>query len=113
MDLYDAYRLDIEGKPVMWESFNIFRKLSLVCVATFVIHPIGKLYVILVLLLIYLVIQMCVQPYDNRIVNVVEGCSIALLCLLASMNLFWAYIYMWNEMNIPYIDEIGAVFLFF
>ena len=114
MNLYQPFRRKPSNNEyIMWESMLIFRKLTLVCVSTFIIHPIGKLYALLGLLIIYSLNHLRVQPYADKRLNMIESCSIALLCLLATINLFWAHIYLTNDINFPHFYVIGEVFLLF
>ena len=113
LDLYDAFKLDSSNMHIKWECLLIFRKLTLVCATTFIIHPIGKLYTVLVLLTTFSFQHYHVQPYANKTLNVVESCSLALLGLMASVNLFWAYNYMSNELNFPQFFNIAEMFLYF
>ena len=110
--LYEPFRINsTNGRPVLWEVVLIIRKLILVLAYTFIIHPIGKLYALNLLLLTFLFHHVKVQPYNDSFLNLVETGSILLLCLLTSMNIFWAQIYMTNATNFPNFDNIEEAFL--
>ena len=81
----------------MWEGVYVFQKLILVCAAILIIHRLGKLITLLVLLLVFLVIHIRVQPYQERMVNVAEGYSLLSLILVVVVNLYWATSYMDKE----------------
>ena len=113
-DIYGPFRIsETTEKPVRWESVLILRKLALVCASTFIVHPVGKLYTMLTLLVMFLYNHLRVQPYQDKMLNGVETCCMIMLCVLCSVNLFWAYLYMSREVNIPHYRLIGEVFLFF
>ena len=113
-DIYGPFRLSkTTEKPVRWECVLILRKLALVCASTFIVHPVGKLYAMLTLLVMFLYNHLRVKPYQDKILNGVESCCMIMLCVLCSVNLFWAYLYMSQEVNLPHYCLIGEVFLFF
>ena len=114
MELYEPFQRDAStSQCTMWECMLIFRKMFLVIIYTVVIHPIGKLYTLLFLLVIYLIHHIYQQPYYDKFLNFVESVSLVVLCFLAAVNLFWAQIYMMNESNVPQFSVIGEVCLHF
>ena len=114
MELYEPFQRDAStSQCTMWECMLIFRKMILVIIYTFVIHPIGKLYTLLFLLAIYLIHHIYQQPYYDKFLNFVESVSLVVLCFLAAVNLFWAQIDMMNDSHVPNFSAIGEVFLHF
>ena len=114
MELYEPFQIDAStGQCTMWECMLIFRKMFLVIIYTVVIHPIGKLYTLLFLLVIYLIHHIYQQPYYDKFLNFVESVSLVVLCFLAAVNLYWAQIYMMNDSHVPKFSAIGEVFLHF
>merc|ERR1719230_2004834 len=94
MHLYKPFRLNDDKKHLMWEGVFIFQKLLVALAAVFIIHRVGKLVVLLILLLIFLITHIRVRPYQEKVVNIAEGCSLMLLILFVVVNLYWAIVYM-------------------
>ena len=90
---------NISGKPfkIQWASVLILRRLFLIIVSAFLIVPFNKLYPMGLLLILYLIHHMIVQPYKNRVLNIAEGVSLAAICFLTLLNTFWAFT---NEIDI-------------
>ena len=114
IDLYDPFkRGHTSGNPIKWECVQTFRKLTVVSATTFIIHPIGKLYTVLGLLSVFFLHHLHVRPYADDRLNFAESFSLVLLCVMTSVNLFWAHVFMSNEMNIPDFYTLANVFLHF
>ena len=84
---------NVSGKPfkIQWASILILRRLLLIIVSTFLIIPFNKLYPMGLLLVLYLIHHMIVQPYKDRVLNIAEGVSLGSLCFLTVLNTFWAF----------------------
>ena len=84
---------NISGKPfkIQWASVLILRRLLLIIVSTFLTVPFNKLYPMGLLLVLYLIHHMIVQPYKDRVLNIAEGISLAAICFLTLLNTFWAF----------------------
>ena len=77
IDLYDPFkRGHTSDNPIKWECVQTFRKLTLVSATTFIVHPIGKLYMVLGLLSVFFLHHLHVRPYaDDRYVYFGGGFS--------------------------------------
>ena len=105
---------NVYGKSykLQWESTLLYRRLLLIIVCTFLISPFEKLYPIGLILGLYLTHHIIVQPYNNVLLNVVEGMSLAALCFLTLLNTFWAFT---DEVDITgnkLFMTIGLVFIY-
>ena len=105
---------NVSGKSykLQWESTLLYRRLLLIIVCTFLISPFEKLYPIGFILGLYLIHHIIVQPYNDILLNVAEGVSLAALCFLTLLNTFWAFT---DEVDITENNlfmTIGQVFIY-
>ena len=64
MTLYQPFRLNDKKRHLAWEGVYILEKLLIVCAAVLIIHRIGKLILIIMLLIVYLIIHIRMRPYQ-------------------------------------------------
>ena len=105
---------NVSGKSykLQWEPTLLYRRLLLIIVCTFLISPFEKLYPIGLILGLYLTHHIIVQPYNDILLNVAEGVSLAALCFLTLLNTFWAFT---DEVDIRENNlfmTIGQVFIY-
>jgi len=105
----EAHKL---GHPIIvWQSVLVFRRLLFCLVHVFVRHPVIKLYLMLALLVLCLVHHGFIRPFKKKLLNISETVSLAVLCLLCCINLFWSYSNTVNVNSMRHFREIGKAFL--
>ncbi|XP_066913669.1 uncharacterized protein [Clytia hemisphaerica] len=87
------YRGTNTPEPAFWSGVLIGRRLILIIVFSFIQAPVLRLYLALIICVIYLIHHMYYQPYLNKASNIVETLSSSVLIVFCSMNLFFAYSY--------------------
>ena len=71
---------------IWWEGMLLLRRFILTAALTFLHDIYVKVYTALVLQLIFLLQHVHVQPYNIRILNIIETSSLTLLTIIGSMN---------------------------
>ena len=105
---------NVSGKSykLQRESTLLCRRLSLIIVCTFFISLFEKLYPIGLILGLYLTHHIIVQPYDDILLNVIEGISLVALCFLTLLNTFWAFTDEAVITKKKLFEPIGQVFIY-
>ena len=105
---------NVSGKSykLQRESTLLCRRLSLIIVCTFFISLFEKLYPIGLILGLYLTHHIIVQPYDDILLNVIEGISLVALCFLTILNTFWAFTDEAVITKKKLFEPIGQVFIY-
>ena len=74
-----------------WEGVYLVRRLILVSLNTFVRDQIYKLYSMLLLQVLFLIHHVCMKPFKNKLLNVVETISLTALIMLNCVKTFAVY----------------------
>ena len=105
----NTYKL---GHPlVFWESVMILRRLILCLVYVFVNNVVVKLYLTLAVLILCLVHHGFIRAFTRKLLNIAETVSLAALCFLCGINLFWAYSNSIETSSMSSFRNIGNAFL--
>ena len=93
-----------------WEVILIGRRLILILVKTFINDVVLRLYLMLVLMILFTFHHIYVQPYSTKILNNVETISLFMLIIICIINTVPAYIYM-NPLSVsPHIQNLSKIF---
>eukprot|EP00794_Sanderia_malayensis_P006902 gene6902-7680_t len=102
-------RPDGSGR-IHWEGILLIRRLGVVCCSTMITNEVIRLYVLLLWLVVSLLHHLWVQPFRKRSVNMADGLSLTVLCLLCAINLFFAH-YIMDGNQLQDVDiSIAVVF---
>ena len=101
-----------KDKLSKWIGMVVFRKFCLSFASVFIINPVLRLYVVLLLLVIFQLIHFRVQPYKCEVLNWLETISFALLILFTGINLFWAHSFLSDIPQISVLRDLGEIFLY-
>eukprot|EP00794_Sanderia_malayensis_P006900 gene6900-7678_t len=95
---------------IHWEGILLIRRLGVVCLSTMITNEVIRLYVLLLWLVVSLLHHLWVQPFRKRSVNMADGLSLTVLCLLCAINLFFAH-YIMDGNQLQDVDiSIAVVF---
>ena len=112
-NMYKSFRRrKSDNTYLMWQCVLHFRKLTIVIAYTFIDHPVGKLYTIVFLLIIFLQLHYQVIPYSCQVLNDIESYSLLALILLGVLNTYWAIGYMTDITTSTHFQIIAKIILY-
>lgn len=106
----NPFRENKNGNVIIWEVWRLSQRFLIVVFAVFFINPLERISYIAGIMLILQVIHIRVKPYKEKLVNWLETASLTCLCLLVTMNLLRAYLYVYSIPNQEPMTTILRVF---
>ncbi|XP_057291347.1 uncharacterized protein LOC130613985 [Hydractinia symbiolongicarpus] len=106
----NPFRQNKNGNVIIWEVWRLSQRLLIAVFAVFFINPLERISYIAGIMLILQVIHIRVKPYKEKLVNLLETASLTCLCLLVTMNLLRAYLFVYNIPNQESMTTILRVF---
>ena len=79
-----------ETQYLWWDGMLLFRKLTIISFASLIEHPYIKLYLLLLVQIIFLLHHVHAKPFNSKAMNVIETVSLMLLTLFGAMRFMHA-----------------------
>ena len=86
-DLSDNLRLS-------WESVFLARRFVLILMKTFIIDALKRLFLMLIINILFLMHHVYVLPFSSTILNIIEAITLVMLIIVCTLNILPAYVYM-------------------
>ena len=84
-----------KGHPILWESTLIGRRLLLIALYTFILNNFIRLFIMLMVTIVFIIHNSIKQPYRRKLLNLIESGFLICLCILCFINIVPAYNYMY------------------
>ena len=76
-----------------WDAILIFQRLALLFVYAFATEPVGKAYLMLILMILIFSLHLRMLPFQNRLLNTIQALLLFFACVNSAINVFDAYTY--------------------
>ena len=110
----EPFRTSFENNDKLcWESMLILRRMLLVILNIFIMSSIIKLFPMGFLLLIYLIQNSKLKPFENVLLNDIDNIGLLALVSLVMLNMFWAVTTEYNLMRSSAYKTFGEVLMYY
>ena len=79
-----------EAQYLWWDGMLMLRKLTIISIASLIEHPYVKLYLLLLVQILFLMHHVHAKPFNSKAMNAIETVSLTLLTLFGSMRFIQA-----------------------
>ena len=94
-----------------WEIMLITKRLILIVIKTFIFNVVLRLYIMLLVTVLFLIQHLIVRPFSDNILNYIEVGSFLMLTAICALNILPAYNYMYHNCDSPFSKTILIAFM--